>query len=57
VKLRRDVDVGTGTLEAVASGTRLGRTTQAGGARGREVAGGRTPALFRCAQSILRSKR
>jgi uncharacterized protein (TIGR00369 family) len=46
-----------GTLEAVATGAHLGRTTQVWDARVREVAGGRTLALFRCTQMILWPKR
>lgn len=42
-----------GTLEAVASGAHLGRTTQVWDAKVREVAGGRTLALFRCTQMVL----
>jgi 1,4-dihydroxy-2-naphthoyl-CoA hydrolase len=46
-----------GTLEAVARGAHLGRTTQLWDAEVREVAAGRTLALFRCTQLILRPKR
>jgi 1,4-dihydroxy-2-naphthoyl-CoA hydrolase len=46
-----------GMLEAVATGAHLGRTTQVWDAKVREVAGGRTLALFRCTQMILWSKR
>lgn len=46
-----------GTLEAVASGAHLGRTTQVWDAKVREVAGGRTLALFRCTQMVLWPKR
>ena len=46
-----------GTLETVASGAHLGRTTQVWDARVREVAGDRTLALFRCTQLILWPKR
>jgi uncharacterized protein (TIGR00369 family) len=46
-----------GTLEAVAAGAHLGRTTQVWDAKVREVAGGRTLALFRCTQMILWPKR
>jgi len=42
-----------GTLEAVASGVHLGRTTQLWDATVRELAGGRTIALFRCTQMVL----
>jgi len=60
MKLRRDVDLGTateGTLEAVATGAHPGRTTQLWDASVRELAGGRTLALFRCTQMILWPKR
>ncbi len=46
-----------GTLEAVASGVHLGRTTQLWDATVREVAGGRTLALFRCTQMVLWPKK
>ena len=46
-----------GTLEAVARGAHLGRTTQVWDAEVREVAGGRTLALFRCSQMVLWPKR
>jgi uncharacterized protein (TIGR00369 family) len=46
-----------GTLEAVASGIHLGRTTQVWDATVREVAGGRTLALFRCTQMVLWPKK
>lgn len=46
-----------GTLEAVARGAHLGRTTQVWDAEVREVATGRTLALFRCSQMILWPKR
>ena len=46
-----------GTLEAVATGTHMGRTTQVWDAAVRELAGGRTLALFRCTQMILWPKR
>lgn len=46
-----------GTLEAVATGAHLGRTTQVWDARVRETAGDRTLALFRCTQMILWPKR
>jgi len=46
-----------GTLEAVAKGAHLGRTTQLWDAEVREVAAGRTLALFRCTQMILWPKR
>jgi 1,4-dihydroxy-2-naphthoyl-CoA hydrolase len=42
-----------GLLEAVAAGAHLGRTTQVWDATVREVAGGRTLALFRCTQMVL----
>ena len=46
-----------GTLEAVARGVHLGRATQVWDAEVREVAGGRTLALFRCSQMVLWPKR
>jgi uncharacterized protein (TIGR00369 family) len=46
-----------GALEAVARGAHLGRTTQVWDAEVREVAGGRTLALFRCSQMVLWPKR
>lgn len=46
-----------GTLEAVASGAHLGRTTQVWDAEVRELAAGRTLALFRCTQMVLWPKR
>jgi uncharacterized protein (TIGR00369 family) len=46
-----------GLLEAVAAGAHLGRTTQVWDANVREVAGGRTLALFRCTQLVLWPKR
>jgi 1,4-dihydroxy-2-naphthoyl-CoA hydrolase len=46
-----------GTLEAVARGVHLGRTTQVWDAEVREVASGRTLALFRCSQMVLWPKR
>lgn len=46
-----------GTLEAVARGAHLGRTTQVWDATVSEVAGGRTLALFRCSQMILWPRR
>jgi uncharacterized protein (TIGR00369 family) len=46
-----------GTLEAVASGVHLGRATQVWDATVREVAGGRTLALFRCTQMVLWPKK
>ena len=46
-----------GLLEAVATGAHLGRTTQVWDAKVREVAGGRTLALFRCTQMVLWPKR
>jgi len=46
-----------GTLEAVAKAAHLGRTTQLWDAEVREVAAGRTLALFRCTQMILWPKR
>jgi len=46
-----------GTLEALATGAHLGRTTQVWDAKVIEVAGGRTLALFRCTQMILWPKR
>jgi uncharacterized protein (TIGR00369 family) len=46
-----------GLLEAVAAGAHLGRTTQVWDATVREVAGGRTLALFRCTQMVLWPKR
>lgn len=46
-----------GTLEAVARGVHLGRTTQVWDAEVREVAAGRTLALFRCTQMVLWPKR
>lgn len=42
-----------GLLEAVARGVHLGRTTQVWDAEVREVASGRTLALFRCSQMVL----
>jgi uncharacterized protein (TIGR00369 family) len=42
-----------GTLEAVAKGVHLGRTTQVWDAEVREVATGRALALFRCSQMVL----
>jgi len=46
-----------GTLEAVAKGAHLGRTTQLWDAEVREAATGRTLALFRCTQMVLWPKR
>ena len=46
-----------GTLEAVAKGVHLGRTTQLWDAEVREAATGRTLALFRCTQMVLWPKR
>jgi uncharacterized protein (TIGR00369 family) len=46
-----------GTLEAVARGVHLGRTTQVWDAEVREVAGGKALALFRCTQMVLWPKR
>ena len=46
-----------GTLEAVARGVHLGRTTQLWDAEVREAATGRTLALFRCTQMVLWPKR
>ena len=46
-----------GTLEAVARGAHLGRTTQLWDAEVREAATGRTLALFRCTQMVLWPKR
>jgi 1,4-dihydroxy-2-naphthoyl-CoA hydrolase len=46
-----------GPLEAVAAGAHLGRTTQVWDAKVREVAGGRTLALFRCTQMVLWPKK
>ena len=46
-----------GTLEAVARGVHLGRATQVWDAEVRQVAGGRTLALFRCSQMVLWPKR
>jgi uncharacterized protein (TIGR00369 family) len=46
-----------GALEAVARGVHLGRTTQLWDAEVREVATGRTLALFRCTQMVLWPKR
>ena len=46
-----------GTLEAVARGAHLGRTTQVWDAAVRELSAGRTLALFRCTQMILWPKR
>jgi len=46
-----------GTLEAVARGVHLGRTTQVWDAEVSEVASGRTLALFRCSQMVLWPKR
>jgi uncharacterized protein (TIGR00369 family) len=46
-----------GTLEAVAKGVHLGRTTQVWDAEVREVATGRVLALFRCSQLVLWPKR
>lgn len=46
-----------GVLEAVAKAAHLGRTTQLWDAEVREVAAGRTLALFRCTQMILWPKR
>ena len=46
-----------GTLEAVARGAHLGRTTQVWDAEVRELAGGKTLALFRCSQMVLWPKR
>ena len=46
-----------GTLEAVAKGVHLGGATQVWDAEVRDVAAGRTLALFRCTQMILWPKR
>jgi len=46
-----------GTLEAVARGVHLGRTTQVWDAEVRELSGGKTLALFRCSQMVLWPKR
>jgi uncharacterized protein (TIGR00369 family) len=46
-----------GTLETVATGAHLGRTTQLWDASVRELASGRTLALFRCTQMVLWPKR
>jgi len=46
-----------GTLDAVAKGAHLGRTTQLWDAEVREAATGRTLALFRCTQMVLWPKR
>jgi uncharacterized protein (TIGR00369 family) len=46
-----------GTLEAVARGAHLGRTTQVWDAEVRELANDRTLALFRCTQMVLWPKR
>jgi uncharacterized protein (TIGR00369 family) len=46
-----------GLLETVATAAHLGRTTQVWDATVREVAGGRTLALFRCTQMVLWQKR
>jgi uncharacterized protein (TIGR00369 family) len=46
-----------GLLETVATAAHLGRTTQVWDATVREVAGGRTLALFRCTQMVLWPKR
>jgi len=46
-----------GVLEAVARGVHLGRTTQVWDAEVREVASGKTLALFRCTQMVLWPKR
>ena len=46
-----------GTLEAVAKGVHLGRATQVWDAEVRDVAAGRTLALFRCTQMVLWPKR
>ena len=46
-----------GALEAVARGVHLGRTTQVWDAEVREVASGKTLALFRCSQMVLWPKR
>jgi uncharacterized protein (TIGR00369 family) len=46
-----------GTLEAVARGAHLGRTTQVWDATVTEVASGKTLALFRCTQMILWPKK
>ena len=46
-----------GTLEAVARGAHLGRTTQVWDAEVRELASDRTLALFRCTQMVLWPKR
>jgi uncharacterized protein (TIGR00369 family) len=46
-----------GTLEAVARGAHLGRTTQVWDAEVRELANVRTLALFRCTQMVLWPKR
>lgn len=46
-----------GTLEAVARGAHLGRTTQVWDATVTEVATGKTLALFRCTQMVLWPKK
>ncbi len=46
-----------GTLEAVARGVHLGRTTQVWDAEVRELGARRTLALFRCTQMVLWPKR
>lgn len=46
-----------GLLEAVARGVHLGRTTQVWDAVVRELAGGKTLALFRCSQMVLWPRR
>ena len=46
-----------GTLEAVARAAHLGRTTQVWDAEVRELASGRTLALFRCTQIVIWPKR
>ena len=46
-----------GTLEAVAKGAHLGRTTQVWDAEVRELGSDRTLALFRCTQMVLWPKR
>src|SRR5512137_2766206 len=46
-----------GALETVARGAHLGRTTQVWDAEVRELAAGRTLALFRCTQMVLWPKR
>ena len=46
-----------GTLEAVARGAHLGRTTQVWDAEVRELGSDRTLALFRCTQMVLWPKR